>query len=109
MDSIREVVVEFNRFDPAEVPWHRKRMELILKVPALQAHSTLRYREWLQVVADFVGQRLGVGAGDLIPQALGHAALGVAVAAHEHWLKQPEQSLTEVLDAALRSLANGFG
>src|SRR5690348_560129 len=45
-DAVRTVVVEFNRFDPAQVPWHRKRMELILKVPALQAHSTLRYQEW---------------------------------------------------------------
>src|SRR6266568_4400382 len=84
MDAVRSVVVEFNRFDPAQAPWHRKRMELILKVPALQAHSSLRYRDWVEVVADFAGRRLGVSALELFPQSIANAALGVAVAAYEY-------------------------
>lgn len=108
MDAVRTVVVEFNRFDPAEVPWHRKRMELILGVPALQAHGTLRYREWREVVAEFVGARLGEPPSAMLPQSMAYAALGVAVAAHEHWLAWPEDELTDILDRAFRNLAAGF-
>src|SRR5690606_39793013 len=43
MDAVRRAVVEFNRFDPREVPWHRQRMALILRVPAPQADATPRY------------------------------------------------------------------
>ncbi|MBO0852633.1 MAG: mycofactocin system transcriptional regulator [Nocardia sp.] len=107
-DAVRSVVVDFNRIDAAQVPWHRKRMQLILKVPALQAHSTLRYQEWSTVVSEFVADRLGVDARDLVPQVAGHCALGVAVAGYEHWLDHPGEQLTEVLDRALRSWASGF-
>ncbi|WP_227981420.1 mycofactocin system transcriptional regulator [Nocardia spumae] len=108
-DAVRTVVVAFNRFDPAQVPWHRKRMELILKVPALQAHSTLRYREWRNVVAEFVAGRMGVDTRDLLPQVAGYCALGVAVAGYEHWLGHPDEELTDVLDRALRGWSSGFG
>ncbi|MBF6288660.1 mycofactocin system transcriptional regulator [Nocardia cyriacigeorgica] len=108
MDAVRCVVVDFNRFDPAQVPWHRKRMELILKVPALQAHSALRYREWREVVAEFVGDRMGVADTDLLPQAVAYAALGVAVAGYENWLEHPDSDLAAVLDKAFRSLGQGF-
>lgn len=108
MDAVRCVVVDFNRFDPAEVPWHRKRMELILKVPALQAHSTLRYQEWREVVAEFVGDRMGAAHTDLLPRAVAYAALGVAVAGYENWLEHPASDLATVLDQALRSLGQGF-
>jgi len=42
MDAIRRAIVEFNRVAPEQLPAHRQRMQLILRVPALQAHSTLR-------------------------------------------------------------------
>jgi len=109
MDAVRSVVVEFNRFDPAHVPWHRKRMELILKVPALQAHSSLRFRDWGVVVADFAGRRLGVSPLELFPQSIAHAALGVAVAAYEYWLDRPGEQLADIMDRAFRDLGAGFG
>ncbi|MGH3951162.1 MAG: mycofactocin system transcriptional regulator [Pseudonocardiaceae bacterium] len=109
MDALRVVVVEFNRVDPAEVPWHRRRMELILRTPALQAHSTLRYREWRDVVAEFAAHRLGVDTVGLVPQAIAYAALGVALAGYEHWLVNPELELCDVLDEAMRDLRDGFG
>ncbi|MPY81073.1 MAG: mycofactocin system transcriptional regulator [Actinophytocola sp.] len=108
MAALREVVVNFNRFDPAEVPWHRRRMELILRVPALQAHSTLRYAEWRTVVAEFVADRLGLDVDALIPRTVSHATLGVCIAAYEHWLTQADARLTDILDDALASLAGGF-
>ncbi|MFE6862081.1 mycofactocin system transcriptional regulator [Nocardia sp. NPDC057668] len=108
LDALRTVVVEFNRFDPAQIPWHRDRMRLILGVPALQAHAALRYHAWRTVVADFAAERLGVPASDLVPGALAHAALGVAIAAYEHWLADDTRELPGILDEAFRNLAAGF-
>lgn len=108
MDAVRTVVVEFNRFDSAQVHWHRKHMELILKVPALQAHSTLRYREWRDVVADFVRERSGACPGDRLPRAVAHCARGAAVAGYEHWLAHPDTELTDVLEQSLHSLSLSF-
>jgi mycofactocin system transcriptional regulator len=108
MDALREAIVEFNRLDPAEAPWHRLRMTLILRVPALQAHSTLRYADWRAVVAGFAADRLGRPADDLIPQAIAATCLGAAVAAYEQWLRRPGSDLGELLDTSLRALARGF-
>jgi TetR/AcrR family transcriptional regulator, regulator of mycofactocin system len=108
MDTLRRALVEFNRVDAAELPWHRRRMELILRVPALQAHSTLRYGAWRRVIADFVGGRLKQPPDSLAPQAMAHAMLGVAIAAYEQWLSREDADLLELLDAAMRELAAGF-
>lgn len=104
LEALREAVLAFNRFDPAEVPWHRERMALILRVPALQAHSTLRYAAWRQVVADFVAQRLGEPAGALLPQLVAHSCLAAAMTAYEQWLATPGADLQALLDQALRAL-----
>lgn len=108
MEALRTVVVEFNRVDPAEAPRHRRRLELILQVPALQAHSTLRYAEWRAIVAEFVARRRGIAADALLPQTVAYACLGAALAAYEQWLHHPEIELCEVIDTAMRSLAGGF-
>ncbi|MFB9566280.1 mycofactocin system transcriptional regulator [Saccharopolyspora hordei] len=108
MDTIRHCLVEFNRVPPEQVPAHRRRMRLILGVPALQAHSTLRFRAWRQVIAEFVGERTGRSADALAPQTIAHAVLGVALAAYERWLDDADAELTELLDAAMRELADAF-
>lgn len=108
MDAIRAVVVDFNRIDSTEAAHHRRRLELILQVPALQAHSTLRYAEWRAIVAEFVAQRLGVTADALVPQTIAYTCLGAALAAYEHWIQHPESDLCETIDTAMRHLANGF-
>jgi len=108
MDALRAVVVEFNRVEPAETERHRRRLELILRVPALQAHSTLRYGDWRAVVAEFAAERLGDTSTALRPQAIAHAALGTALAAYEHWLRTTDADLCDVLDAAFADLAHGF-
>lgn len=108
MDAIRQAVVACNRLDSDEIPWHRKRMALIMRVPALQAHSTLRYVQWRQVIAGFAAPRLGHPPDSLVPQAIAYAALGVAVAAHEQWLAAEHADLPALLDIALRELASGF-
>ena len=45
-------------------------MTLITTVPALQAHSALRYADWRSVVAEYVARRRGESAAELIPQAV---------------------------------------
>lgn len=96
-DAIGEAVVEFNAVPAGEQQWHRQRMSLLLRVPVLQAHGTLRYREWRRVVADFVALRRGEHAEALIPRAAGHIALGAAVAAYEQWLTDDSLELPVLL------------
>lgn len=108
MDALREAIVDFNRLDAAQIPWHRRRMRLILEVPALQAHSTLRYAEWRAVVAEFAAGRLGQAPDALLPQVIAYACLGAAVAAYEQWLRQDGSDLGEFLEVALRALSPGF-
>ena len=108
MDAIRLALIDFNRVAPAQVPLHRRRMELILRVPTLLAHSTLRFTAWRQVVAEFVAERTGSRPDELAPQVIAHAILGVAVAAYEHWLDQDGAELGALLDAGMRQLDAAF-
>jgi mycofactocin system transcriptional regulator len=108
-DAIRVALIDFNRVAPEQVPLHRRRMELILRVPTLLAHSTLRFTAWRDVVAEFVAERTGRRQDDLAPQAVAHAVLGVAVAAYEHWLDDQGSDLPALLDDAMRQLGIAFG
>ncbi|WP_200886610.1 mycofactocin system transcriptional regulator [Phaeacidiphilus oryzae] len=108
MDALRTAVVEFNRFDDADVPWHRQRMDLILNVPTLQADATLRYASWRAVVAEFAARRAGLPVDSLLPRLVGNAALGAAMAAYEHWLSTPGSELADLLHTALARLAPAF-
>ncbi|WP_344024600.1 mycofactocin system transcriptional regulator [Pseudonocardia kongjuensis] len=108
LEGIRRAVLEFNHVEPAEQPWHRRRLRLILGTPALQAHSTLRYAAWREVVADHVAQRRGEPASALVPQSVGHACLGVCLAAYERWLADDGTELSELLDSVFRSLIGGW-
>ncbi|ACY97931.1 mycofactocin system transcriptional regulator [Thermomonospora curvata] len=109
MEVLRRAVVEFNRFDPRDVPWHRQRMELILKVPTLQADATLRYASWRAVIAEFVASRTGLPPSAMTPRLAGHVLLAAAVAAYEHWLSgDGDAELAELLDKAIRRVSAGL-
>jgi hypothetical protein len=101
--------VDFNTFAPEQLPWHRRRMRLILRTPALQAHSTLRYAAWRQVITEFVAGRLGQRPDALTPRTIGYVALGVAIAAYEQWLQTEDADLGQLLDAAMRQVDAAFG
>jgi len=105
---IREALVEFNRVDPDEAPWHRRRMELILNTPALQAHSTLRYADWRHVIAEFAAKRLGVEVASLAAQTVAYTALGIALAAYEQWLGDPDADLGELLTSGTDALSDAL-
>lgn len=107
MDVLRRGVLAFNDYGPDEVPRLRTRMELITRVPALQAHSALRYAEWRGVVAESVAARLGVPVGDLVPQLVAHVALGACMATYGCWIDRGGDLLAE-LDRAFRLVAAGL-
>jgi len=109
VEVISDALVDFNRVEPGEAPWHRRRMELILTTPALQAHSTLRYADWRRVLAEFIATRLEVDVDSLAPQAISYAVLGVALASYEQWLRVPDADLTELLAAGVRELSAAVG
>lgn len=97
-----QAVIEFNRLPPEEIPYHRQRMELLLHVPTLMAHSTLRYAAWRQVIAEHVARRMQLPQESLKPQAVAWALLGLCLAAYEQWLLVEESDLTEVLIQSLQ-------
>ncbi|MER5183425.1 mycofactocin system transcriptional regulator [Streptomyces sp. NPDC002896] len=109
MDALREAVVEFNRYDVTEVPWHRQRMELILTVPTLQADATLRYASWRAIITEFVAKRMGLSPSEVLPRLFGHTLLAAAIAAYEHWLAEDEAQLGDLLDVAIRQVTDGLG
>jgi mycofactocin system transcriptional regulator len=104
LDVLRVAIIEFNRVPAEEVPFHRQRMELLLNVPALAAHSTLRYAGWRHVIAEYAARRLGVAPDSLAPQAIAWAMLGVALAAYEHWLRETDADLSVLLHEGFEAL-----
>jgi mycofactocin system transcriptional regulator len=106
---LRDAVIAYNHVPRPAVAQHRLRMELILHVPALQAHSALRYGEWRQVVARHVAARLRLQPTSLRPQVSAAAALGAATSAYEQWLRQPTAGsarLATLLGQAMDALAD---
>lgn len=108
MEAVRLAVLDFNAVPAAEVPQHRRRMALILGVPSLVAHSTLRYAQWRQVLADFAADRLGQRPEDLLPTTVGYCALGASIAAYEVWLRDEDGDLHALIDQSFADLALGF-
>ena len=109
LDAVGCAVVAFNDFPEDAVPSHSVRMELILRTPALRAHSALRYAEWRAAVAEFVAGRLGEHPTDLRPQLFGHVALGIALSAYEQWLTEGSgdgEHLLLLLDESRSHLAS---
>lgn len=108
MEALRVAVLDFNRFPSHEVPYHRERMALLLNVPSLVAHSTLRYAAWRQVVVEFVARRRSIATDALEPRSIGWTCLGLCLAAYEQWLDDDDADLVELLDTAFGRLAEAF-
>ena len=109
LQGLAEAVVRFNALPPEAVVAHRQRMSLILHVPALQAHSTLRYAAWRDVVARFAAGRMGCPVDALTPQLIAHVALAAAVASYEQWLRDERSDLTALLAEAFGRLEVSLG
>jgi TetR/AcrR family transcriptional regulator, regulator of mycofactocin system len=107
-EAITRAVVASNRYPPEQLPELRIRMTLITTVPALQAHSMLRYAAWRNVIAEFAARRLEVDVDALVPQTIAHAALGASMAAFVHWVDHPGADLEANLRDAYAQLSVGF-
>ena len=105
MDGLRDAVKAFNLLPDGAEPQHRVRMAMVLHTPALQAHSTLRYAGWREVVARHVASRTDRAPEDFRCQLLAHQVLACCVAAYEQWLSDPEADLQELLDEAVSTLS----
>jgi mycofactocin system transcriptional regulator len=108
MRALARAAVASNHYEADQLPELRIRMTLITTVPALQAHSMLRYGAWRAVIAEFVAERLGQVPDDLVPQTIAQAALGTSMAAFVRWVQHPEEDLDENLRRAYDLLASGF-
>lgn len=103
-DAVHRGVVAFNDFPADAQPPHTERMRLILRTPALQAHSVIRYAEWRGVIAEYVAMRRGLAPDDLLPRIVGQVSLALALSAYEHWLDNPGSSLQDTLNQAMSAL-----
>ncbi|MGZ4299757.1 MAG: mycofactocin system transcriptional regulator [Solirubrobacteraceae bacterium] len=108
METLGRAVVASNTYEGEALEDLRLRMTLITGVPALQAHSMVRYADWRRVVAEFVAERLGQDPEDLVPLTIGHMALGASMSAFVRWVSHPEEDLLAHMRTGYRHLARAF-
>ena len=108
-EAVHRAVLDFNRIEADAVAQHRVRMTLILRTPALQAHSALRYAGWRAVIAEYAASRLGLPVDAMLPRVVGHVALALALSAYERWLDDEDAALGDLLDDALAGLRTYLG
>jgi TetR/AcrR family transcriptional regulator, regulator of mycofactocin system len=105
--ALGRAVVLSNRYPPEGLEGLRVRMTLVTTVPALQAHSMLRYTAWRRVVAEWAAHRLGLRPDDLLPETIAQVALGTAMSAYVCWV-HGRGGLEDNLVEGFRHLATGF-
>jgi len=103
--ALSRAVLDFNSYPISELGYHRERMQLLMTVPTLVAHSTLRYESWREVIAEFAARRLGEPADSLRPRMLGWVYLAASLGAYEQWLQDSGSDLLDVLGSALDILS----
>ena len=84
-------------------------MRLILRTPALEAHTTLRYIQWRAVISAYVARRTGGAPDGVFPQTVGNVSLAIALTAYAAWLDRPGSSLPELLDESMGALRDYAG
>ncbi|MGH2874901.1 MAG: mycofactocin system transcriptional regulator [Solirubrobacteraceae bacterium] len=108
METLAGAVIASNHYEGKALEELRLRMTLITSVPALQAHSMVRYADWRHVVAEFVSERIGLEADNLVPLEVAHMALAASMTAFVRWVAHPEEDLEAHLAAGYRRLAWAF-
>jgi TetR/AcrR family transcriptional regulator, regulator of mycofactocin system len=108
MDTLARAAVASNRYEGEALDELRIRMLLITTVPALQAHSMVRYAAWRAVVAGFVADRLDQRPDDLVPLTVGHMALATSTSAFVRWVEHPGEDLEAHLRAGYARLERAF-
>ncbi len=106
--ALRTALLDFNSVDDFQTDRHRRRMQVILRTPELQAYSMAMYAGWRDVVARFVARRTGARESDLVPQTIGWSMLGVALSAYDYWLDHQGVALRDALGDAFDAVAAGL-
>ncbi|RPA57072.1 mycofactocin system transcriptional regulator [Gordonia oryzae] len=107
-EAVTRALIAFNEVPAEFLDGHRRRMQLLLGVPSLQAHSMLMYADWRHVIAEFCAHRLGLDEVAHLPQTIGWLCLGTALAAYEQWLAHPDADLDALIRAGCATLAAGL-
>ncbi|MFT4044877.1 MAG: mycofactocin system transcriptional regulator [Gordonia sp. (in: high G+C Gram-positive bacteria)] len=107
-EALTHALVSFNDVPPDHLQSHRRRMTLLLGVPALQAHSMIMYADWRHAIADFCALRLHQDRTDHLPQTIAWLCLGTALAAYEQWLADPGADLRSLLIDGCATMADGL-
>lgn len=107
-EAVRHAVIEFNRVPRSEIVVHRQRMRMILDVPGLQAHSTLKYAAWRKVISDFLTDRGVAARASWYPELIAHLCLAASLSAYETWLSTPRSDLSALLEDAYAVLTVGL-
>jgi mycofactocin system transcriptional regulator len=105
--AVTAAAVSSNRYPSEQLPELRTRMTLITTVPALQAHSMLRYADWRSVIARYASRRLEEQPEDLASQTIAFVSLGTSIAAFSNWVRFGG-NLEQHLEDGFRLLASGF-
>jgi AcrR family transcriptional regulator len=98
-------VVAALRVAPGDEEWALQRAQLILSVPALQAHAAVVFARWRAEARQYVACRFP--GEELFARAVGHAVLAATLAAHEQWIAHPEDDLEQILRDVLALLLPG--
>ncbi|ADJ48874.1 hypothetical protein AMES_7048 [Amycolatopsis mediterranei S699] len=110
LEAVRRAVLGANQYRVGDLAELRMRVSLLAgPVPGLANDDALHYGAWERAVSAYVGRRSGQPADSLYPITVGRVVLAVCCAAYEYWARRADGDLSGYLDAALRSLATGFG
>jgi len=99
---VTRAVVAALTFSPEDREWAWQRAQLILTVPALQAHASMVFAEWRHAAREYAQTR--PGADEVFGLAVGHAVLAASLGAHEYWIARPDSDLGDVLARLLALL-----
>lgn len=103
-EVLTRAIVTALEYPPDQHQWAHQRAQLVLTVPSVQTHASLRFAEWKDAAAEFAASRAGVDKSELFPVAVGHAALAAMLAAHEYWTAHPDAELSAALRSAFEML-----
>ncbi len=109
--SVREAILGLAVDDERHREIRLARARITQASPTVQARSTERRAEWQDLIAAFVGDRLGVDRHtDLRPGLVAGATIAALQVAHRQWVESDARlSLTDLVRQALELLDNGFG
>jgi AcrR family transcriptional regulator len=99
----------FAGFDAAEQHKMKERTRLVMSVPALRARTLDNVLAGVEMVAEPLARRMGVGAGDYRVRCLAGACIGVVLVASAEWIgNDGEADFAKLMDEALAHLESGF-